>query len=60
MRPDAAAQRLEKMPGELSAALLSKLSARQAGTILNEMSADRAALVSMIMAAVGDTGETIR
>ena len=57
MRPDAAAQRLEKMPGELSAALLSKLSPRQAGTILNEMSTDRAALVSMIMSAVGDTGE---
>lgn len=60
MRPDAAAQRLEKMPGELSAALLSQLSARQAGTILNEMSADKAAVVSMIMAAVGDMGERVQ
>ncbi|WP_223478952.1 MotE family protein [Oricola indica] len=58
MRPDAAAQRMEKLPGELTAALLTKLSARTAGTILNEMSPDRAALVAVIMAAVADKGET--
>ena len=57
MRPDAAAQRMEKLPGELTAALLSKLSPRTAGTILNEMSADRAAMVAVIMSAVADTGE---
>ena len=57
MRPDAAAQRMEKLPGELTAALLSKLSPRAAGTILNEMSADRAAMVAVIMSAVADTGE---
>jgi flagellar motility protein MotE (MotC chaperone) len=55
MRPDAAAQRMEKLPGELSAALLSKLNPRMAGTILNEMSAERAAMVTMIMSAAGDT-----
>lgn len=54
MRPDAAAQRMEKLPGELSAALLSKLSARAAGTILNEMSAERAAMVTLIMSAAAD------
>jgi flagellar motility protein MotE (MotC chaperone) len=57
MRPDAAAQRMEKLPGELTAALLSKLSARAAGTILNEMTPDRAALVAVIMSAVADKGE---
>ncbi|WP_193178098.1 MotE family protein [Oricola nitratireducens] len=57
MRPDAAAKRMEKLPGELSAALLSKLNARTAGTILNEMSADRAAMVTMIMAAAADKQE---
>ena len=57
MRPDAAAQRMEKLPGELTAALLSKLNARAAGTILNEMSADRAAMVTVIMAAAADKGE---
>lgn len=57
MRPDAAAKRMEKLPGELSAALLSKLNARTAGTILNEMSADRAAMVTMIMAAAAEKQE---
>ena len=57
MRPDAAAQRMEKLPGELTAALLTTLSPRAAGTILNEMSADRAAMVAVIMSAVADTGE---
>lgn len=57
MRPDAAAQRMEKLPGELTAALLTKLSPRNAGTILNEMSPDRAALVAVIMSAVADMGE---
>lgn len=57
MRPDAAAQRMEKLPGELTAALLSKLNARAAGTILNEMSPDRAAMVTVIMAAAADKGE---
>lgn len=53
MRPDAAAQRMEKLPSELSAALLTKLSPRNAGEILNEMSAERAAMVTVIMAAAG-------
>lgn len=54
MRPDAAAQRMEKLPSELSAALLIKLNARAAGTILNEMSPERAAQVTMIMAAAAE------
>jgi flagellar motility protein MotE (MotC chaperone) len=54
MRPDAAAQRMEKLPAELSAALLSKLKARSAGTILNEMSPERAAMVTVIMSASAD------
>jgi len=54
MRPDAAAQRMEKLPAELSAALLSKLKARSAGTILNEMSPERAAMVTVIMSAAAD------
>ena len=57
MRPDAAAQRMEKLPGELTAALLTKLNARLAGTILNEMSPDQAAMVTVIMSAVAETGE---
>ena len=60
MRPDAAAQRMEKLPGELTASLLSKLSPRAAGTILNEMSPDRAALVAVIMSAVADKGQEKR
>ncbi|MFZ2099993.1 MAG: MotE family protein [Oricola sp.] len=58
MRPDAAAQRMEKLPGELTAALLAKLNPRVAGTILNEMTPDRAALVTVIMAAAADKQET--
>ncbi|WP_421855220.1 MotE family protein [Oricola sp.] len=54
MRPDAAAQRMEKLPSELTAALLTKLKPRAAGTILNEMSAEQAAMVTVIMAAAAD------
>lgn len=57
MRPDAAAQRMEKLPGELTAALLTKLKPGTAGTILNEMSADKAALVAVIMSAVANKEE---
>ena len=54
MRPDAAAQRMEKLPEDLTAALLSKLKPRAAGTILNEMTADKAATVTVIMSAAAD------
>lgn len=55
MRPDAAAQRMEEIPPELSAALLTKLKPRTSAAILNEMSTSDAALITQIMAAVGDT-----
>lgn len=53
MRPDAAAARLELLGIELAAAILMKLSARQAGVILNEMDANKAALVTGIISAAG-------
>lgn len=56
MRPDAAAERMEEIPPELSAALLTKLKPRTSAAILNEMSTGDAALITQIMAAVGDTG----
>ena len=55
MRPDAAAQRMEELPAELSAALLTKLKPRASAAILNEMSTRDAALITQIMAAVADT-----
>lgn len=55
MRPDAAAERMEEIPAELSAALLTKLKPRTSAAILNEMSTQDAALITQIMAAVGDT-----
>lgn len=54
MRPDAAAARMEKLPGDLTAALLTKLDPRAAGTILNEMDTEKAAMVTVIMAAAGN------
>jgi flagellar motility protein MotE (MotC chaperone) len=59
MRPDAAAQRMEKLPGGLTAALLTKLSPRAAGTILNEMSPDQAANVTVIMSAVASKTDEV-
>lgn len=56
MRPDAAAVRMEELPAELSAALLTKLKPRASAAILNEMSTKDAALITQIMAAVGDVG----
>ena len=55
MRPDAAAQRMEELPAELSAALLTKLKPRTSAAILNEMATRDAALITQIMAAVADT-----
>jgi len=55
MRPDAAAERMEQIPPQLSAALLTKLKPRTSAAILNEMSTEDAALITQIMAAVGDT-----
>lgn len=51
MRPDAAAVRLELLGTDLSAAILMKLSPRQAGVILNEMDAAKAASITALMSA---------
>lgn len=53
MRPDAAAVRLEMLGTELAAAILMKLSPRQAGVILNEMDVEKAAMVTGIISAAG-------
>lgn len=53
MRPDAAAARLEILGTDLAAVILMKLSPRQAGVILNEMDAQKAALVTGIISAAG-------
>ncbi len=53
MRPDAAAARLEILGTDLAAVILMKLSPRQAGVILNEMDAKKAALVTGIISAAG-------
>lgn len=50
MRPDAAAERMEQLRGELAAAILMKLDARQAGAVLNEMEKKSAAMLTTIMA----------
>lgn len=55
MRPDAAAQRMEELPADLSAALLTKLKPRVSAAILNEMDAQNAATITKIMAAAADT-----
>ncbi|QDZ02704.1 MotE family protein [Nitratireductor mangrovi] len=52
MRPDAAAERLEKMDAMLAAAIVLKLNHRQAGVILNEMEARAAARLTSIIADV--------
>ncbi|MEM8748809.1 MAG: MotE family protein [Pseudomonadota bacterium] len=53
MRPDAAAGRLEILEHSLAAALLMKLPTRQAGLILNEMAAEKAANLTTIIASLG-------
>lgn len=50
MRPDAAAERMSELDGELAAAILMKLDARQAGVILNEMEKKVAAALTSIIA----------
>lgn len=57
MRPDAAAGRMEQLEGALAAAILLKLKPRTAGVILNEMSAEKAAMLTGIMAAASDVDQ---
>ena len=52
MRPDAAAERMEKLDASLAAAILLKLNHRQAGIILNEMDSRAAAQLTSIIADV--------
>lgn len=52
MRPDAAAERMEKLDASLAAAILLKLNQRQAGIILNEMDSQAAAQLTSIIADV--------
>ncbi len=52
MRPDAAAERMEKLDASLAAAILLKLNERQAGVILNEMDSRAAAQLTSIIADV--------
>lgn len=54
MRPNAAAKRMEKMDAALAAAILMKLSQRQAGVILNEMEVKAAAKLTGIIADVAN------
>lgn len=55
MPASAAAERLETIEGGLSAALMMKLKARNAAAILSEMSKEKAAFITRIMAASADT-----
>ncbi len=57
MRPDAAAGRLEILGETLAAAILLKLPARQAGVILNEMKAEKAAQITQVIALSGRRGK---
>lgn len=52
MKPDAAAQRMERLDAALAAAILLKLNHRQAGVILNEMDSKAAAMLTAIIADV--------
>lgn len=58
MRPDAAAERLEKLTSMLAASIIVKLPARTAGVILNEMAPDTVADITKIIARLGDKGKS--
>lgn len=50
MRPEASAEKLVQLDPRTAAAILEKLDQRSAGAILNEMPADKAAMMSTIIA----------
>lgn len=54
MKPDAAAAQLAELNPQIASAIVMKLPPRQSSTILGEMSADKAALLTRIIAAAGD------
>ena len=54
MKPDAAAAQLAEINPEIASAIVMKLPPRQSSTILAEMPADKAALLTRLIAIVGD------
>jgi len=55
MRPDAAAIRLERLNDDLVASVLMKMPVKGASTILNEMKSKKAAAVTAVIAASGQS-----
>ena len=55
MRPDAAAVRLERLNDSLVASILMKMPVKGASTILNEMKSKKAAAVTAVIAASGQS-----
>ena len=54
MKPDAAASQLAELDPEIASAIVMKLPPRQSSTILGEMPADKAAVLTRIIASAGD------
>ncbi|MCR6501043.1 MotE family protein [Shinella sp. CPCC 101442] len=54
MKPDAAAAQLAELNPQIASAIVMKLPPRQSSTILGEMPADKAALLTRIIAVAGD------
>lgn len=54
MRPDAAAERLELVSAEISAAIVMELDPRMAAEILNEMDTEFAAMLTSVIASAAD------
>lgn len=54
MKPDAAAAQLTELDPEIASAIVMKLPPRQSSTILGEMPADKAALLTRIIASATD------
>jgi flagellar motility protein MotE (MotC chaperone) len=54
MKPDAAAAQLAELDPEIASAIVMKLPPRQSSTILAEMPADKAALLTRLIAIAGD------
>jgi len=54
MKPDAAASQLAELDPEIASAIVMKLPPRQSSTILGEMPADKAAMLTRIIASASD------
>jgi flagellar motility protein MotE (MotC chaperone) len=54
MKPDAAAAQLAALDPEIASAIVMKLAPRQSSTILGEMPADKAAVLTRIIASASD------